>query len=59
VPRRFGLAPPGNARPYDILPDKRFVSVEAANLLEYQQTRQLQVVLNWFAELRQKVPVAR
>jgi len=56
VPRRFGLAPPGNARPYDILHDGRFVSVDAANLLADQQIPQLQVVLNWFEELRGKLP---
>ena len=59
VPRYFGLAPPANARPYDILPDKRFVSVDAANLVEDQQVPQFQIVLNWFEELRQKVPVAK
>ncbi len=59
VPRHFGLAPPANARPYDILPDKRFVSVDAANVLADPQAPQIQVVLNWFEELRQKVPVGK
>lgn len=59
VPRRFGLAPPGNPRPYDILPDGRIVWVDAANLLADQQSPQLQVVLNWFEELRAKLPAAR
>ncbi len=54
VLRRFGLAPPGNPRPYDILPDGRFVAVDAAG--GEQAAPQIQVVLNWFEELRGKQP---
>ena len=56
VPRRFGLAPPANPRPYDILPDGRIVSVDAANLAGDQASAQIQVVLNWFEELKAKLP---
>ena len=56
VPRRFGLAPPGSPRPYDILSDGRFVVVDAANTIAVGQVRQIQVVLNWFEELRSKLP---
>ena len=55
IPRRFGLAPPANPRPYDILPDGRIVAVDAANAGE-QNSQQLQVVLNWFEELKRKLP---
>jgi serine/threonine-protein kinase len=59
VPRRFGLAPPLSPRPYDILPDGRLVSVDAVNLAGDQQSQQIQVVLNWYEELRAKLPPAR
>jgi serine/threonine-protein kinase len=59
VPRRFGLAPPASPRPYDILPDGRIVSVDAVNLAGDQQSQQIQVVLNWFEELKAKLPPAR
>jgi serine/threonine-protein kinase len=59
VLRRFGLAPPAIARPYDILPDGRIVSVDAVNLAGDQQSQQIQVVLNWFEELKAKLPPAR
>jgi serine/threonine protein kinase len=55
IPRRFGLAPPANPRPYDILPDGRIVAVDAANAGE-QNSQQIQVVLNWFEELQMKLP---
>lgn len=59
VPRRFGLAPPASARPYDILPDRRIVSIDAVNLAGDQRSPQIQVVLNWFEELRTKLPLAK
>ena len=52
VPRRFGLAPPMNPRPYDILPDGRFVAVNAVTSEGDQRPGQIHVVLNWFQELR-------
>jgi Tol biopolymer transport system component len=58
VPRRFTLAFPGNPRPYDVLPDGSFVAVGAATGGE-QGPPQIQVVLNWFEELKQKLPAAK
>jgi len=59
VPRRFGLAPPASPRPYDILPDGRIVGVDAVNLAVDQRSPQIQVVLNWFEELKTKLPAAK
>jgi hypothetical protein len=54
--RLFSVAPPAVPRPYDILPDGRFVAVEAVSQLD-QVPNQMVVVLNWFEELRRRVPV--
>jgi hypothetical protein len=59
VRRRFGLAPPANPRPYDILPDGRFISVDIVSAAGDPGSQQVQVVLNWFEELKGKFPVAR
>jgi Tol biopolymer transport system component len=59
IPRRFGLAPPASPRPFDILPDGRLVAVDAANQPGDQRSAQIQVVLNWFEELKAKVPVPK
>jgi hypothetical protein len=59
IPRRFGLAPPVSPRPYDMLPDGRFVAVDAATDPAQPRSPQLQVVLNWFEELKAKVPAGR
>ena len=56
LPRRFGLAPPGVPRPYDILPDGRIVGVDAAAQVGEPGAQQLHVVLNWFEEVRRRVP---
>ena len=57
VPRRFAIALPGTPRPYDVLPDGRFVTVGVASGSEEQGSLQIQVVLNWFEELKRKPPV--
>ena len=59
VLRRFGLAPPLSPRPYDILPDGRFVAVDAINPAGDQRSAQVHVVLNWFEELKAKLPVTK
>ncbi len=59
VPRRFGLAPPMSPRPYDILPDGRFVFVETVTVPGDPRTVPLQVVTNWFNELTAKLPAAK
>ena len=56
VTRRFGLAPPGAPRPFDILPDGRFIVVDAVNLAGNQRSSHIRVVLNWFEELKAKLP---
>jgi hypothetical protein len=56
VPRRFALAFPGNPRPYDVLPDGRFVTVGSSGESAEQQPLPIQVVLNWHEELKRLVP---
>jgi hypothetical protein len=59
VPRRFAVAFPGNPRPYDLLPDGRFVTVGTATGPGEQAAPQMHVVLNWFEELTRKHPGAK
>lgn len=59
IARRFGLAPPMIPRPYDMLPDGRMVAVDSAVDAAESQSPALQVVLNWFEELKAKVPSGR
>jgi hypothetical protein len=56
IPRRFGTADPISPRPYDVLPDGRFVGVGAAAQITPTGPAQIQVVLNWFEELKARVP---
>jgi serine/threonine-protein kinase len=56
IPRRFGLAPPASPRPYDVLPDGRMIAVGTAEDSAGGPGPQLGVVLNWFAELKARVP---
>ena len=58
VPRRFGIAGTRNPRPYDILPDHRFVAVGVANQTGEAASR-IEVVVNWFEELKRKLPAAK
>jgi proline racemase len=58
VPSRFQLAPSSGRRTYDIAPGGKFVG-----LISTGQTKsltpiapQIQVVLNWFEELKARVP---
>ena len=59
VIRRFGLAPPQNPRPYDILPDGRFVAVDVFVPAGDQRSPAIQVVLNWFEDLKRRVPAPK
>jgi serine/threonine-protein kinase len=54
VPRRFTLSSPVSPRPWDIAPDGRILSV-----YEGIQTGvpEIRVILNWFEELKARVPV--
>ena len=61
VPRGFGGAPPNSPRTFDIMPDGRIVGLvttgQSQNGSPVQaQLQQIQVVLNWFEELKSKVP---
>jgi hypothetical protein len=61
LPRGFlaSRAAGGGARPYDITPDgKRFIGMIAANQTA-SGAPQIQVVLNWFEELKAKVPAGK
>jgi serine/threonine-protein kinase len=59
VPRRFGLAPPGTVRTFDLLRDGRIVGVNAAGEAGASSAAQIHVVQNWFDELRARVPAMR
>ena len=58
VPRGFGTADPANPRPYDIARDGRIVAVGTAsqNQNGASAPAQIHVVLNWFDELKARVP---
>ena len=49
---------PGTQRPYDITPDGKFVGVVTAGATETDVavTSRIEVVLNWFEELKARVP---
>ena len=55
----FATLPPADVRPYDILPDgKHFIGmVTAGQTPAGTGPQQLQVVLNWFEDVRQRAPV--
>jgi len=59
VPRRFPLAGPASPRPYDTLPDGTFVTVGAAAGGGYQGPLPIEVVVNWFEELKRKKPASK
>ena len=61
VPRGFGAAAPTDPRTFDIMPDGRIVGVVTAGQSQsgspaQAQVQEIQVVLNWFEELKSKVP---
>ena len=58
LPRPFPGASPRERRPYDITPDGKFVSTIAAGqtVSGRPSAPQIQVVLNWFEDLRTPVP---
>jgi len=57
--RGFLVNGSGTATNYDVTPDGRFLGVVDATLPQPGNTSapQIQVVLNWFEELKQRVPV--
>jgi hypothetical protein len=58
VPRPFRTAPTNSRTLYDITPGGKFVGLIPAGQTEFGPTAtpQIQVVLNWFEELRARVP---
>jgi hypothetical protein len=57
VPRGFGIADPANTRPYDITPDGRILGVGTGQTSSGSPgPAQIQVVLNWFEELKTRAP---
>ncbi|MCM3881677.1 MAG: protein kinase [Vicinamibacterales bacterium] len=58
LPRGFGAAVPNSPRTFDIMPDGRIVGVVTTGQSQSGSTgpAQIQVVLNWFEELKSKVP---
>jgi eukaryotic-like serine/threonine-protein kinase len=61
LPRSFGAAGPNSPRSYDIMPDGRIVGVVGADQSPSGSTAanqflEMHVVLNWFEELKSKVP---
>jgi len=56
VPRGFGIADPAGPRTFDITPDGRFVGVGMVGRSVSLAAPQIHVVLNWFEELKARVP---
>jgi serine/threonine-protein kinase len=59
VPRRFPTASPTTPRTWDVTPDGKIVGVVGAGQTESGTLTapEIQVVLNWFEDLKQRVPV--
>jgi Tol biopolymer transport system component len=59
--RPFRAAPPWRPREYDVTPDGRFIAAIDRGQYDSGQlgAAQIQVVLNWFEELRARVPNAK
>jgi hypothetical protein len=54
------LTPPEQRRAYDITPGGKFVARISATRTQYgAQAPHIQVVVNWFEELRDRVPTTR
>jgi hypothetical protein len=58
LPLRFFVGSTVIPRNIDIMPDgKRFIAVVTADQAATTSAPQIQVVLNWFSELQERVPV--
>ena len=55
-PRGYINMGPAFQRNYDVMPDGRILAVVAAGQTQAGRTPQIHVVLNWFEELKQRVP---
>jgi serine/threonine-protein kinase len=58
VPRGFGIADPASPRPYDLMPDGRILGTGSNGGVQ-GSPGEIHVVLNWFEELKARVPVKR
>jgi Tol biopolymer transport system component len=58
-PRGYINMGPAFQRNYDVMPDGRILAVVAAGQTQAGRTPQIHVVLNWFEELKQRVPVTK
>ena len=56
VPRGFGEANPTRPRSFDSMPDGRIVGVGTAGQVIGPGASELRVVVNWFEELKARVP---
>jgi serine/threonine-protein kinase len=58
VPRPFQTGPPNTRRPFDMMPDGRFLALASPGQMESATgaTTDVRVVLNWFEELKARVP---
>jgi Tol biopolymer transport system component len=58
IPRKLELSPPGSRANYDIVADGRFVGFIPAGQMEYapRSHAQIKVVVNWFEELKARLP---
>jgi dipeptidyl aminopeptidase/acylaminoacyl peptidase len=60
IPRPFRLSGPSAGRTYDIMPNgQRFLGIVPSGQGQAGVSAQIQVVLNWFEELKRRVPVAK
>jgi serine/threonine-protein kinase len=57
IPRGGLMGTNTGPRTYDVLPDGRFLGVVAGGQAQFGLGPQIQVVLNWFEDLKQRVPV--
>jgi serine/threonine-protein kinase len=58
VPKRIRFAPPGSRTTYDVTPDGKFLGLIEAGQAEHDpgSSDEILVVLNWFEELKARVP---
>ena len=58
IPRGFGISDPVSPRTFDIMPDGRIIGISAAGMSESASgpSGEIYFVLNWFDELRTRVP---
>ena len=59
LPRPFSTGPPQTRRPFDLMPDGRFLGLAVPGQTETATgpAPEVRLVLNWFEELKQRVPI--